>query len=89
MITETELLQAYRCLFNYRQSTEAIETISQLEASIKIELLDELTHPRVRKSPDEKLKIAYKRIDEGVMNTEEKLELKQVYNKVYYSVNPL
>jgi len=87
MITETELIQAYRCLFNYRKSTETISNVEQLEARIKIELLDELTHPRVRKSMDEKLKIAYERIDNSTINKQEKLELKQIYDKVYNSVN--
>lgn len=89
MITEAELIQAYRSLFHYRKSTNSIETINQLEVSIKIELLDELTHPRVRKSPNEKLKLAYERIDDSVINTEEKLGLKQVYKSVYYSINPI
>lgn len=88
MITEAELIHAYQSLFHYRQSTNSIETIDQLEISIKVELLDELTHPRVRKSPDEKLKVAYERIDDSVINSEQKLELKQVYKKVYYSIEP-
>lgn len=82
-----ELLQAYQSLFPFRQSTITMETLDDLQASIRIELLDELTHPRVRKSPDEKLKIAYERIDESNLNKDIKLELKQVYDKVYDSVN--
>lgn len=82
-----ELLKAYQSLFPFRRSTISMETIEHLEASIRIELLDELTHPRVRKSTDEKLKTAYERIDQSDLNKDIKVELKQVYDKVYDSVN--
>jgi hypothetical protein len=82
-----ELIQAYQCLFPYRRSTIAIETKEQLEASIQIELLDELTHPRVRKSPNEKLKIAYERIESSDINKALKVELKQLYEMVFNDVN--
>lgn len=84
-----ELIQAYQTLFSNRQSALMIETTSQLESAIQIELLDELTHPRVRKSPEQKLKIAYERIDKSTVNPAVKQQLKELYDSVYNEVNSL
>ncbi|MCZ8535868.1 hypothetical protein M9R32_01530 [Paenisporosarcina quisquiliarum] len=82
-----ELIQAYQSLFPFRQGTKSIETIDQLKASIRIEILDELTHPRVRKNPSEKLKIAIDRIEKSSIGLQEKVMLKDVYETVYQTVN--
>ncbi|EPD53085.1 hypothetical protein MHH33_10075 [Paenisporosarcina sp. FSL H8-0542] len=82
-----ETILAYQSLFPYRQGTKLIETMDQLSDSIRIELLDELTHPRVRKSADEKLQIAFDRIDRSSLISVEKEGLKKVYEAVYQSVN--
>lgn len=84
-----ELIQAYQTLFSNRQSALMIETTSQLESAIQIELLDELTHPRVRKSPEQKLKIAYERIDKSTVNPAVKQQLKELYDSVFNEVNSL
>ncbi len=84
-----DLIQAYQSLFIYRRSTKDIKNKEHLEASIRMELLDELTHPRVRKNPNEKLRLAYERIDDSDIDKAVKVELKQVYEQVYYSVNTL
>lgn len=82
-----ELIQAYQTLFSHRQSVLELETTSQLESSIQIELLDELTHPRVRKSPKQKLDIAYERIEKSTVNPAIKQQLKELYSSVYNKVN--
>jgi len=84
-----ELIQAYQTLFSNRQSALTLETASQLESSIQIELLDELTHPRVRKSPEQKLEIAYERIEKSTVNPAVKQQLKELYDSVYHKVNSL
>ncbi|MGE6488739.1 hypothetical protein [Paenisporosarcina sp. NPDC076898] len=82
-----DVIQAYQSLFPFRQGTKSIETIDQLKDSIRIELLDELTHPRVRKSPAEKLQIAIDRIEKSAIDLPEKVKLKEVYEDVYQTVN--
>lgn len=54
---------------------------------IRIELLDELTHPRVRKTTIEKLQIAYERIENSSLSDNLKMELKKLYMTVYKNVN--
>lgn len=85
----SEIIKAYQSLFPFRQAISVITTMEQLEESIRFELLDELTHPRVRKRPDEKLQIAYERIDKGDFNSAIKVELKHSYETVFESVNSL
>lgn len=81
------LIEAYQSLFPFRRSTQSITTIDDLESIIKIELLDELTHPRVRKIPSEKLQLALLRIDESSLTEQEKMSLKAFYGEVFNSVN--
>ena len=83
----TEIIQAYQTLFPFRQSATTITSIEQLEQRIRIELLDELTHPRVRKSPSDKLEIAVDRIENSEMSDMLKVKLKQLYKTVFESVN--
>lgn len=82
-----EIIQAYQTLFPFRQASTTITTIEQLEQSIRIELLDELTHPRVRKTPSEKLQIAVDRIGNSDLSDMLKVKLKQLYRTVFESVN--
>lgn len=82
-----ELINAYQSLFPNRHSTLEIVTISQLESNIQIELLDELTHPRVRKSPDQKLSIAFERIEKSDLDPVAKQRLKELYESVFDKVN--
>jgi hypothetical protein len=82
-----EVIQAYQTLFPFRQDSTTITTIEQLERSIRIELLDELTHPRVRKTPSDKLQIADDRIENSDLSDILKVKLKQLYKTVFESVN--
>lgn len=82
-----EMIKAYQELFPFRQGVRSIETLDQLNEIIRIELLDELTHPRVRKSPSEKLQLAFDRIEKSNLNLYETENLKKVYEAVYHTVN--
>ena len=82
-----EIIQAYQTLFPYRHTTVTFTTNEQLEEIIRVELLDELTHPRVRKTPAEKLQIAYDRIENSSLSDNLKMQLKQLYMTVYKNVN--
>ena len=82
-----DLIRAYQSLFPNRLSALSLDSRTQLEKSIQIELLDELTHPRVRKSPEQKLEIAYGRIENSELDFLVKQQLKELYKYVYDSVN--
>ena len=82
-----EIIKAYQTLFPFRHETTTMTSLEQLEVSIQIELLDELTHPRIRKSSAEKLQIAYERIEKSNLNNILKMQLKQVYGDVFKTVN--
>jgi hypothetical protein len=82
-----EIIQAYQTLFPFRKATETITTMEQLERCIRIELLDELTHPRVRKTSTDKLLIAVDRIGNSDLSDMLKEELIQLYKTVSENVN--
>lgn len=81
------LIEAYQTLFPFRGATQTISSLNDLESIIKTELLDELTHPRVRKNSSEKLQLAFLRIDESSLAEHEKTSLKAFYEEVFNSVN--
>ena len=76
------MIGAYRKLWQDRNAVGAIETQQQLEQQILIELMDELTHPRVRKTPQQKLDIALQRITESSLSPQEKIDLSNLYKKI-------
>lgn len=82
-----EIIRAYQSLFLNRHSAMNLETLEQLKAIIQIELLDELTHPRVRKTPREKLEIAEARIENSELNSTVKQHLIKLYISVFEDVN--
>lgn len=76
----SELLAAYRSIWNQRaldQAGEASQTI--LTESINRELLDENSHPRIRKSKEVKYYFAIKRILESSLSMESQHELIKLY----------
>lgn len=83
----SELIHAYQSLFINRHSTSNIETIDQLKANMQIELLDELTHPRVRKNPEQKLVLAFERIEKSELDPHVKQQLIRLYETIYQRVN--
>ena len=82
-----EIIQAYQTLFPFRKAATTITTIEQLDRCIRSELLDELTHPRVRKTPTDKLQIAVDRIENSDISDMLKVQLIQLYMTVFESVN--
>lgn len=82
-----EIIQAYKSLYRFRQASTTITTIEQLKQRIRIELLDEFTHPRVRKTPSEKLQIAVDRVEKSDISDIVKEQLIQLYKTVFESVN--
>ncbi|MDE4086577.1 hypothetical protein PO902_16125 [Planococcus maritimus] len=76
------MIEAYKRLWPDRQGVQRIKTQDELETSIRVELNDELTHPRVRKSVNEKLELAIERIDESALTEEEQAALIQLYKKL-------
>lgn len=76
------MIEAYQKLWPNRSGNTAITSLEELEQKIQIELNDELTHPRVRKSRQEKLDFALRRIAESDLTTEEKAGLVQLYKKI-------
>lgn len=73
------MIEAYKRLWPDRQAIQHITTQAELESSIRVELRDELTHPRVRKSVDEKLQLAHQRIEQSELSEDEKAFLLQLY----------
>lgn len=76
------MIEAYRKLWKSRTGAESIETQEELEQKIQMELKDELTHPRVRKSKTEKLELALQRIEQSDLNEEQKFHLSSLYKKM-------
>lgn len=72
------LLDAYKELWSNRSFSDA----QVLEEAIRIELKDELTHPRTRKSLMAKYFLAIKRISGSSLNDSEKMELIDLFNSV-------
>ncbi|KYG58800.1 hypothetical protein [Planococcus maritimus] len=76
------MIEAYKRLWPDRQGIQRITTQEELEKSILVELNDELTHPRVRKSVEEKLALATERIGQSNLTEHEKNALLQLYKKL-------
>ncbi|MGM0827962.1 MAG: hypothetical protein ACQEU4_07075 [Bacillota bacterium] len=77
------LLEAYRQIWKNRlliSEGNSSETI--LKETIKRELLDGNSHPRVRKSNEEKYLSATKRIIESDLTSEEKVSLIKVHLEI-------
>lgn len=75
-------IEAFRKLWPERSATSSLETEADMLKFIRIELNDELTHPRVRKTKQQKLDLAVKRIEESVLEQEEKKDLIELYKKI-------
>jgi hypothetical protein len=75
-----ELLDAYRSLWSNR-SLPATENEAEdvLLDAIRRDLLDEMTHPRLRKSPYEKFSLAITRIATSSLHAKQKYELVRLY----------
>lgn len=76
------MIESYRKLWPQRAAVEQITTQQELEKYVLIELNDELTHPRVRKTKQQKLVLALERIEQSDLSDSEKSGLIILYNKL-------
>lgn len=76
------MIESYRKLWPQRGAAGQIATQQELEKYILVELDDELTHPRVRKTRQQKLELALARIEESGLTEPEKNELASLYKKL-------
>ncbi len=76
------MIQSYQKLWSQRSTVKKITTHEELENHILIELNDELTHPRVRKTKKQKLELALLRITESELLESEKKELMELYKEI-------
>ncbi|MCA1321431.1 hypothetical protein LC085_16115 [Bacillus tianshenii] len=77
------ILEAYKELWSNRSLSQTAKNESeQLAEAIRIELKDELTHPRTRLSRNAKYFLAIKRICRSSLKESEKLALIEQFNYV-------
>jgi len=82
------LLEAYRLIWKNRLLiSEGTSSEKILKETIKRELLDGNSHPRVRKSKEEKYLSATKRIIESDLTSEEKVSLIKVHLEMVSQLN--
>ncbi|MDX7984737.1 hypothetical protein [Bacillus velezensis] len=79
MGTDKDIAKAYQALWNNR--TLPSSTLEEAEKAIDLELLDQRTHPRLRKSPEEKFALAVQRIVDSRLRPIEKYELVELHTK--------
>lgn len=75
-------LEAFRKVWPQRQAIANIESEEDMKRYIVIELKDELTHPRVRKTKQQKLELAVERINDSSLEQQEKQQLIEEYKKI-------
>jgi len=70
-----ELLEAYKSLWSNRTLQIEENPAHTLRNAIKKELKDEMTHPRLRKTPHEKFYLSVKRIIDSSLHDKQKVNL--------------
>ncbi|AYC29453.1 hypothetical protein [Paenisporosarcina cavernae] len=78
---------AYQKIYSSRRAAQQVACMAELIKLVEAELRDELSHPRVRKSPVEKLEEAKYRIRKTALTNEESTSILQLYEEVFGSVN--
>ncbi len=73
------LLQQFRSLWSGRKLDSGGDSEQTLKEAIKRELLDEYTHPRLRRSLYEKFYLAVERILQSSLPAGDKLDLIEMY----------
>lgn len=76
------ILEAFQQIWPQRQATANIASEEDMKRYIIIELKDELTHPRVRKTKQQKLDLAIERINGSQLGQQEKQQLIDEYKKL-------
>lgn len=79
MGTDKDLAAAYTALWNNRRLSGS--TLKEVEEAIDLELLDQRTHPRLRKPLQEKFVLAVQRIVNSRLEPIEKCELVELHTK--------
>lgn len=79
MGTDKDIAKAYQALWNNR--TFPASTLEEAEKAIDLELLDQRTHPRLRKTPEEKFALAVQRIVDSRLQPIEKYKLVELHTK--------
>lgn len=87
MTENRKLLEVYRKLWSNRQLEVSGDDMQTLLGAIKIELQDEMTHPRLRKNTEQKFFSAVKRISMSTLGNQEKMSLIDLHIKVYEEIN--
>jgi hypothetical protein len=77
-----ELVQSYLKLWNNRKSPTEVNQVNWLKQQVKQELLDENSHPRIRKTVPEKFLLCTNRIQESSLTENEKKTLVSLYREV-------
>lgn len=80
------LLNSYRLLWSNRSLPAQIGAEHTLKEAIKVDLLDQMTHPRLRKRPEEKFLNALKRLLDSNLSSEHKIQLIQLHVEVLKSI---
>lgn len=82
-----KLLSAYKQLWSNRSlEKEGVQDKERLIEAIKVELKDELTHPRVRKKPTEKYILAIQRVINSELEELDQLSLIKIFSRVLASI---
>lgn len=76
------IIEAFQRIWPQRQATANIASEEDMKRYIVIELKDELTHPRVRKTKQQKLELAIERINDSPLEQQEKQQLIDEYKKI-------
>ncbi|MBE3570893.1 MAG: hypothetical protein IMW92_12510 [Bacillales bacterium] len=81
------LLDMFLSLWNKREANEGSNSPStSIKERMKSELLDEFSHPRVRKTKEEKYYLAVKRVVDSDLKEEDQLRLIRLYTDVMESL---
>jgi hypothetical protein len=93
MKNDLALVSAYKEIWQGRSSVQSIDSLEMIHQAIISELKDELAHPRARRNLNEKLVIAFERIDKSSLSYVEKKNLKALYmeksRQINKGVNPV
>ncbi|MCP1188833.1 hypothetical protein NKR17_07015 [Priestia flexa] len=84
MISDEQLFSAYQKLWVNRSfsNQDNLSVKEKLSYAIQKDLRDEMTHPRVRKSPEVKYELAVQRINNSNLAHSEQLALIDLYTKL-------
>ncbi|MDT2047437.1 hypothetical protein CHN50_00025 [Priestia aryabhattai] len=84
MLSDEQLFSAYQKLWINRSfsNQDHLSIKEKLTQAIQKDLQDEMTHPRVRKSPEVKYELAVQRIQNSNLIHSEQLALIDLYTKL-------